>query len=48
MTAIEKLYYGQIRPHERIFDPESRSAVLQDLLVSSDETLTLLLTGNCC
>ena len=47
MTAIEKLYYGQIRPHERIFDPESRSAVLQDLLVSSDEDLTRLLPENC-
>ena len=34
MTAIEKPYYGHIRPHERIVDPESRPAVLQDLLVS--------------
>ena len=47
MTAIEKLYYGQIRPHERFFDPESRSAVLQDLLVFSDEDLTRLLPENC-
>ena len=34
MTAIEKPYYGHIRPHERIVDPESRPAVFQDLLVS--------------
>ena len=47
MTAIEKLYYGHIRPHERIVDPESRSAVLQDLLVSCDEDLTRLLPENC-
>ena len=46
MTAIEKLYYGHIRPHERIVDPESRSAVLQDLLVSCDEDLTRLLPEN--
>ena len=47
MTAIEKLYYGHIRPHERIVDPESRSAVLQDLLVSSDEDLMRLQPENC-
>ena len=47
MTAIEKLYYGHIRPHERIVDPESRPAVLQDLLASSDEDLTRLLPENC-
>ena len=45
MTTIEKLYYGHILSHEKTVDPESRLAVLQDLLVSSDETLTLLLTG---
>ena len=43
MTTIEKLFYGHIRPHEKIIDPESRFAVLQDLLVSSDEDLTRLL-----
>ena len=48
MTTIEKLYYGHIRPHERIVDPESRLAVLQDLLVSSDEDLLRLLPENCC
>ena len=47
MTTIEKLYYGHIRPHERIIDPESRLAVLQDLLLSSDEDLTRLLPDNC-
>ena len=47
MTTIEKLYYGQIRPHEKHVDPESRFAVLQDLLVSSDEDLTRLLPENC-
>ena len=47
MTTIEKLYYGHIRPHERIVDPESRLAVLQDLLLSSDEDLTRLLPDNC-
>lgn len=47
MTTIEKLYYGQIRPHEKIVDPESRLAVLQDLLLSSDEDLTRLLPENC-
>ena len=47
MTTIEKLYYGQIHPHEKLIDPESRLAVLQDLLLSSDEDLTRLLTGNC-
>ncbi len=47
MTTIEKLYYGQIRPHEKNVDPESRFSVLQDLLLASDETLTLLLTGKC-
>ena len=47
MTTIEKLYYGHIRPHERIVDPESRPAVLQDLLLSSDEDLTRLLPENC-
>ena len=47
MTAIEKLYYGHIRPHERIVDPESRPAVLQDLLASSDKDLTWLLPENC-
>ena len=47
MTTIEKLYYGHIRPHERIVDPESRLAVLQDLLVSSDEDLMRLLPENC-
>ena len=47
MTAIEKLYYGQIRPHEKHVDPESRFAVLQDLLSSSDEDLMRLLPENC-
>ena len=47
MTIIEKLFYGHIRPHERIVDPESRLAVLQDLLLSSDEDLTRLLPENC-
>lgn len=47
MTTIEKLYYGQIRPHEKHVDPESRFAVLQDLLSSSDEDLTRLLPENC-
>ena len=47
MTTIEKLYYGQIRPHEKIVDSESRFAVLQDLLSSSDEDLTRLLPENC-
>ena len=47
MTTIEKLYYGQIRPHEKLIDPESRFAVLQDLLSSSDEDLTRLLPENC-
>ncbi len=47
MTTIEKLFYGHIRPHEKIIDPESRFAVLQDLLVSSDEDLTRLLPENC-
>ena len=47
MTTIEKLYYGHIRPHERIVDPESRLSVLQDLLLSSDEDLTRLLPDNC-
>ena len=47
MTTIEKLYYGHIRPHEKFVDPESRFAVLQDLLLSSDEELTRLLPENC-
>ena len=47
MTTIEKLFYGHIRPHEKIIDPESRLAVLQDLLLSSDEDLTRLLPENC-
>ena len=47
MTTIEKLYYGLIRPHEKIVDSESRFAVLQDLLSSSDEDLTRLLPENC-
>ena len=47
MTTIEKLYYGQIRPHEKHVDPESRFAVLQDLLSSSDEDLVRLLPENC-
>ena len=47
MTTIEKLYYGHIRPHEKFVDPESRFAVLQDLLLSSDEDLTRLLPDNC-
>ena len=47
MTTIEKLYYGHIRPHEKFIDPESRFAVLQDLLLSSDEDLTRLLPENC-
>ena len=47
MTTIEKLYYGHIHPHERIVDPESRLAVLQDLLLSSDEDLKRLLPENC-
>ncbi len=47
MTTIEKLYYGQIRPHEKHVDPESRFAVLQDLLSSSDEDLMRLLPENC-
>ena len=47
MTTIEKLYYGHIRPHEKFVDPESRFAVLQDLLLSSDEDLTRLLPENC-
>ena len=47
MTTIEKLYYGQIRPHEKLIDPESRFAVLQDLLSSSDEDLMRLLPENC-
>ena len=47
MTTIEKLYYGHIRPHEKFVDPESRFAVLQDLLLSSDEDLTRLLSENC-
>ena len=47
MTTIEKLYYGKIRPHEKLIDPESRFAVLQDLLSSSDEDLTRLLPENC-
>ncbi len=36
MTTIENLYYGNITPHEKHVDPESRLVVLQDLLVSSD------------
>ena len=47
MTTIEKLYYGNIHPHEKLIDPESRLAVLQDLLLSSDEDLTRLLPENC-
>jgi hypothetical protein len=47
MTTIENLYYGNIAPHEKLVDPESRLAVLQDLLVSSDEDLTRLLPENC-
>ena len=47
MTTIDKLYYGHIRPHEKFVDPESRFAVLQDLLLSSDEDLTRLLPENC-
>ena len=47
MTIIENLYYGNIAPHENHVDPESRLAVLQDLLVSSDEDLTRLLPENC-
>ena len=47
MTTIEKLYYGLIRPHEKNVDAESRFAVLQDLLSSSDEDLTRLLPENC-
>ena len=47
MTTIQKLYYGHIRPHEKFVDPESRLAVLQDLLVSSDEDLMRLLPENC-
>ena len=47
MTTIEKLYYGHIRPHEKLVDPESRLTVLQDLLLSSDEDLTRLLPDNC-
>ena len=47
MTTIEKLYYGQIRPHEKHVDPESRFAVLQDLHSSSDEDLVRLLPENC-
>ena len=47
MTTIEKLYYGHIRPHEKFVDTESRFAVLQDLLLSSDEDLTRLLPENC-
>ena len=47
MTTIEKLYYGHIHPHEKLVDPESRLAVLQDLLLSSDEDLERLLPENC-
>ena len=47
MTMIEKLYYGHIHPYEKLVDPESRFAVLQDLLLSSDEDLTRLLPENC-
>ena len=47
MTTTEELCYGQIRPHEKQVDPESRLAVLQDLLLSSDEDLTRLLPENC-
>ena len=47
MTTIEKLYYGHIHPHAKLVDPESRFAVLQDLLLSSDEDLTRLLPENC-
>ena len=47
MTTIQKLYYGHIRPHEKFVDPESRLAVLQDLLLSSDEDLMRLLPENC-
>ena len=32
---------------KKIIDPESRFAVLQDLLLSSDEDLTRLLPENC-
>ena len=46
MTTIEKLYYGHIHPHEKLVDPESRFAVLQDLLLSSDEDLKRLLPEN--
>ena len=47
MTTIEMLYYGHIHPHEKLIDPESRFAVLQDLLLSSDEDLMRLLPENC-
>ena len=47
MKTIENLYYGNIAPHEKHVDPESRLAVLQDLLASSDEDLTRLLPENC-
>jgi len=47
MTTIEMLYYGHIHPQEKLIDPESRFAVLQDFLSSSDEDLTRLLPENC-
>lgn len=47
MTIIGNLYYGNIAPHEKHVDPDSRLAVPQDLRVSSDEDLTRLLPENC-
>ena len=47
MKVTKKLYSERIAPHEQNVDPESRPAVLQDLLASSDEDLTRLLPENC-
>ena len=47
MTVTKKLYCERIAPHEQNVDPESRLAVLQDLLLSGAGRLTRLLPDEC-
>ena len=42
---LEELYFGNINPNEKQFDPSSEYAENMQIIVDNEEKLTLLLTG---
>ena len=42
---LEELYFGNINPNEKQFDPSSEYAENMQIIADNEEKLTLLLTG---